>query len=331
MIRANGAARVLAGYAWDGCTPKVVVCDVVLGTPDGATHALTGKPKAYYASLLHDALYQFLDADLPMSRKDADQVFLELLTRESFAPRGVYYAAVRAFGGLSRLFTRWKRGYRGAAALPVAGPVVANGAVIAVRPDVLPPSPRAAVEWYLRAKDENRPWKMERAFAPDAVLEVVAAEGTIAFPPVTRGRDGIADVLVRRFAMPYENVRTFCLAGAPPDDAPELSCDWLVGMSEKETRRVRVGCGPLRHRRSEHCEGATRPPGTDHEFAPTVSIEPGLPRAGDGVAVAAAVSHGARRTRRSPACPRGALDPVRACLATPHFAGGAHAGVETEL
>lgn len=115
--------------------------------------------------------------------------------------------------------------------------------MIAVRPDVLPPSPRAAVEWYLRAKDENRPWKMERAFAPDAVLEVVAAEGTIAFPPVTRGRDGIADVLVRRFAMPYENVRTFCLAGAPPDDAPELSCDWLVGMSEKETRRVRVGCG----------------------------------------------------------------------------------------
>lgn len=119
-IRANGTARVLAGYAWDGCTPKVVACDVVLGTPDGATHALTGKPKAYYASLLHDALYQFLDADLPMRRKDADRVFLELLARDSFAPRGVYFAAVRLFGGLSRLFTRWKRGYGGARRLPVA-------------------------------------------------------------------------------------------------------------------------------------------------------------------------------------------------------------------
>lgn len=38
-------------------------------------------------------------------------------------------------------------------------------------------------------------------------------------------------------------MRTFCLAGAPPDGATELSCDWLVGMSEKEFRRVRVGCG----------------------------------------------------------------------------------------
>jgi hypothetical protein len=105
------------------------------------------------------------------------------------------------------------------------------------------PSPRATVEGYLRAKDGNRPCLMERAFAAGAVLEVVAAAGTIAFPPVTRGRDGIADVLVRRFAQAYENVCTFCLADAPPDDASEFSCDWLVGMSEKESRRVRVGCG----------------------------------------------------------------------------------------
>lgn len=121
-LRADGTARVLAGYAWDGCTPKHVVWDVVVGIPDGATHELTGKPKAYYASLLHDALYQFLDGGLPMRRKDADQVFLELLARDSFAPRGLYYLAVRLCGGVSRLFTRWKRDYGGARRLPPAPP-----------------------------------------------------------------------------------------------------------------------------------------------------------------------------------------------------------------
>ncbi len=42
-----------------------------------------------------------------------DGVFLEILTRDRFAPRRVHYAAVRVFGGLFRRFTRWKRGYAG--------------------------------------------------------------------------------------------------------------------------------------------------------------------------------------------------------------------------
>jgi Protein of unknown function (DUF1353) len=73
----------------------------------------TRKPKAYYASLLHDVLYQFLDADLPVSRAGADRVFLEILSRDAFAPRALYWAAVRIFGGVFRRFTRWKRGYKG--------------------------------------------------------------------------------------------------------------------------------------------------------------------------------------------------------------------------
>lgn len=112
-IHRNGDARVLADYAWDGCTPKFSLFDIVFGVPDGIPNRITRKPKAYYASLLHDALYQFLDADLPLSRAQADRVFLELLTRDRFAPRPIYYAAVRVFGGLARLFTRWKRSYAG--------------------------------------------------------------------------------------------------------------------------------------------------------------------------------------------------------------------------
>ena len=112
-IHRNGDARVLSGYAWDGCTPKFSLFDVVIGTPDGVPNQVTKKPKAYYASLVHDALYQFLDLDLPLSRAQADRVFLEILTRDRFAPRSIYYAAVRVFGGASRLFTRWKRSYAG--------------------------------------------------------------------------------------------------------------------------------------------------------------------------------------------------------------------------
>ena len=112
-IHPNGDARVLAGYAWDGCTPKFSIFDIVIGTPDGIPNEATKKPKAYYASLMHDALYQFLDVDLPLSRARADRLFLEILTRDRFAPRRIYYVAVRVFGGVFRHFTRWKRSYAG--------------------------------------------------------------------------------------------------------------------------------------------------------------------------------------------------------------------------
>ena len=113
QINAKGEARILAGYAWDGCSPKFSVFDILIGTPDGVPNKITKKPKTYYASLLHDTLYQFLDAELPLQRADADQIFLELLTRDHFAPKHVYYTAVRVFGGIFRQFTRVKRKYAG--------------------------------------------------------------------------------------------------------------------------------------------------------------------------------------------------------------------------
>lgn len=112
-IHPNGDAIILSGYAWDGCTPKFSVADIVFGTPDGIPNEITKKPKTYYASLLHDVLYQFLDAKVPLTRSQIDSVFLEILTRDRFAPRWIYFAAVRVFGGLFRLFTHWKRSYAG--------------------------------------------------------------------------------------------------------------------------------------------------------------------------------------------------------------------------
>lgn len=54
-----------------------------------------------------------MDAGIPLSRYEVDRIFLELLEREEFAPRTVYYFGVRIFGGLFGRFTRWKRHCRG--------------------------------------------------------------------------------------------------------------------------------------------------------------------------------------------------------------------------
>jgi hypothetical protein len=96
---------------------------------------------------------------------------------------------------------------------------------------------------YIRAKDHNRPYAMSRVFARDARLEMIVHTGTIAFPALTEGNDAIADVLARRFAQSYENVHTFCVATPPEGDVRHYGCRWLVVMSEKESRALRVGCG----------------------------------------------------------------------------------------
>ncbi len=104
-------------------------------------------------------------------------------------------------------------------------------------------TPADAIAAYLRAKDGNRPHVLADAFTPDATLHITVRRGTISFPPVSHGRDAIADVLVRQFAQNFENVYTFCLCAPPAAGAGTFSCDWLVVMSEKDNRAVRVGFG----------------------------------------------------------------------------------------
>jgi hypothetical protein len=103
-------------------------------------------------------------------------------------------------------------------------------------------TPRAILRGYFHAKDENRPALLDEVFCPHAELRVVNSAADMGFPALTRGRDDIADVLVRRFAQTYENIYSFYLA-SPPERAVRFSCPWLVGMTEKESRCVRVGCG----------------------------------------------------------------------------------------
>jgi hypothetical protein len=67
--------------------------------------------------------------------------------------------------------------------------------------------------------------------------------GAISFPPLSNGIESITEVLVRRFAQSYENILTFCIGDPPHDDAGSFSCKWMVGMSERSTGAVRVGCG----------------------------------------------------------------------------------------
>ncbi len=95
---------------------------------------------------------------------------------------------------------------------------------------------------YFHAKDENRPHLLGHVFTKAAMLEVRNRTNTITFPSVTSGREAIADVLVRSFGQTYENVYSFYLR-RPVGQPSHFECPWIVAMTEKNARSVRVGCG----------------------------------------------------------------------------------------
>ena len=71
----DGYITIKKGYAWNGCSY----------VPD-----FKG---TYYASLVHDALYQY-----KINRNVADLVFYDLMKRDKFIGSCVYYKGVRIFG-----------------------------------------------------------------------------------------------------------------------------------------------------------------------------------------------------------------------------------------
>jgi hypothetical protein len=113
VIEAGGRLTVMRGYAWNGCSPKICFLDILIGTPDGAVYGPTGRQKAYFASMVHDALYQFLNAGSPITRKQADACFLRLLGESEFVLRHFYWLAVRLFGWLVWRTKKTVRKWRG--------------------------------------------------------------------------------------------------------------------------------------------------------------------------------------------------------------------------
>lgn len=105
------------------------------------------------------------------------------------------------------------------------------------------PSPADAIRTYIHAKDGNRPYSLRRAFAETVALEMVVKTDAIAFPASATGLDSVTRILIHSFARDFENVYTFCLTLPPKLDLPRFSCDWLVGMSSKDSGDIRVGCG----------------------------------------------------------------------------------------
>jgi hypothetical protein len=103
-------------------------------------------------------------------------------------------------------------------------------------------TPSEAIQTYLRAKDENRPHLMNRVFAENAKLEVAVETDAISFPPLTIGIVDITRVLVRDFDQINENVYSFCLTN-PPSSSDTFACRWMVGMSDRASGAVRIGCG----------------------------------------------------------------------------------------
>ena len=113
ILERDGAITVTRGYAWNGCSPKFRVLDLLVGTPEGVVNARTGERKTYFASLVHDALYQFRSDGLPLSRAQCDRCFLLLMRESGFALAPLYWAAVRVFGWLVHAATRRARHWGG--------------------------------------------------------------------------------------------------------------------------------------------------------------------------------------------------------------------------
>ena len=101
----------------------------------------------------------------------------------------------------------------------------------------------ACIESYILAKDGNRPHLLAHAFEQDATVTLDVQTDQITFPGQLAGREAIAQALVTRFAGEFENVYTFCLADPPAPDRRTFGCPWLVAMTSRQDRKVRVGWG----------------------------------------------------------------------------------------
>jgi len=95
------------GYGWDGCTPKMNLLHITWGIFDGKLKQFgegNYKPYTYYASMIHDVLYQYKRC-VPVTRKEADLIFYTMMKESGFMWAHIYYIFVRVFGW-------WFRGWK---------------------------------------------------------------------------------------------------------------------------------------------------------------------------------------------------------------------------
>ncbi|MGH1485803.1 MAG: hypothetical protein ACRBCI_06235 [Cellvibrionaceae bacterium] len=96
---------------------------------------------------------------------------------------------------------------------------------------------------YIEAKDSNRPYLMASVFSETAILKMAVNSDSISFPSDTLGLTAISDLLSRKFNQQYENIYTFCLTDSFVKENNTLSCQWWVGMTDKESKDIKVGYG----------------------------------------------------------------------------------------
>ena len=102
---------------------------------------------------------------------------------------------------------------------------------------------RDIINRYIKAKDENKPHLMAGVFTQSATLKMNVDTNAVSFPSGAVGLTDITKALITDFNHSYENIYTICLEDTLEQKENVLTCRWLVGMSEKETGTVRVGCG----------------------------------------------------------------------------------------
>lgn len=103
--------------------------------------------------------------------------------------------------------------------------------------------PASAIEIYIRAKDQNHPNLIASAFDPAAVVRIEAQTEAISFPPMLSGVALIEQVLVKDFALAWQEVRTFCFSHPGDDFRADFSCRWMVVMHSRHGDGARVGYG----------------------------------------------------------------------------------------
>lgn len=90
-MKIDGYSLIIpAGYSWDGCSPKFKIGNQILGTPDFGD-------KTKYASLVHDALYQYAGVHL-INKDSVDYIFYKMMNDNNFKGAKFYYLMVKKFG-----------------------------------------------------------------------------------------------------------------------------------------------------------------------------------------------------------------------------------------